>query len=164
MAQQRKKDTTARDIKRKIEQVKKYVDQLQDLGVESCFCHISARTGGVFAYGHSTLRDVISKSAEDIVSKMECHDHRPSTNDRRQAFTLPRLPVPVDEMNAPTVKTVMTNLTKDLGISFKGPCPSWWPELVRFCLPWKGADRACEFTGSKTQTLCNTDVSSTVLT
>ena len=34
--------------KAQIEQYKKYVNQLQDLGVESCFCHILAKTGGVF--------------------------------------------------------------------------------------------------------------------
>ena len=33
-------------------------------------------------------------------------------------YTLPRLSVPVDEMNVPPVKTVTTNLAKDLGISF----------------------------------------------
>ena len=110
-----------------------------------------------YLYGHPTLRKVISKSTEDIVSKTECDDHQPSANHQHQAYTLPRLPVPVDEMNAPAVKTVMTYLAKDLGISFKHPCLSSGHNLYIFT-----PDRPGEFRGLRTQRLCNAVYASSV--
>lgn len=137
MAQQKKKDTTARDIRRKVDQVKKYIDQLKELGVESCFCYISTKTGGVFTYGHPSLRDTFNQGYDGARMKFE-----EVNSGVDQDYVLPRLPVPVREMNGPTVKTAVTNLMKDLGISFSGPKPAWWPCAVQFINPWKTTDRA----------------------
>lgn len=156
MPQQHKKDTTAQDIKRKSNSIKNMSTNCKILVWKAVFV-IYWQKLEEYLYGHPTLRKVISKSAEDIVSKIECDDHQPSVDHQRQAYTLPRLPVPVDEMNAPTVKTVMTYLAKDLGISFKHPCLSSGHNLYIFA-----PDRPGEFRGLRTQRLCNTVYASSV--
>ena len=124
-----RKDTTARDIKRKLDMVKKYINQLQDLGVESCFAYTSRRTGGIFAYVHSTLQGAFIRriaDSEQCLLHLQC---------KESSYLLPRLPVLLSKMNAPTIKMVLTNITRDLGLSFNGPPPSWWSHLLPYRAP-----------------------------
>ena len=55
------------------------------------------------------------------------------------SYLLPRLPVLLLKMNAPTVKMIFTNIPLDLGLSFNGLPPSWWPHL-HYRAPWKNSD------------------------
>ncbi len=110
--------------------------------MESCFCYTSTKTGVIFAHGNPRLHDVFPAQAANITGHM---DFLETGGRDKENYILPRLPVPVKEMNGPMLKTVVINLGKDLGVSFKDTQPTWWPEQVPFCNPWKGRDNFGRF-------------------
>ena len=81
MAQQmKKKDTTARDITRKLKQIKKYVDELQVLGVKQCYVYTSTRTGGLYVYGHQEFASVFQQHHLEATASMS------GSNDVRETY------------------------------------------------------------------------------
>ena len=64
--QQKKKDTTSRDIARKLKQIKKYVDELQHLGGRQCYVYSCTRTGGLQVYGQHEFCVVFRKHHEEM--------------------------------------------------------------------------------------------------
>ena len=88
MAQQmKKKDTTARDITRKLKQIKKYVDELQVLGVKQCYVYTSTHTGGLYVYGlyvygHQEFASVFQQHHLEATASMS------GSNDVRETYIL----------------------------------------------------------------------------
>ena len=123
MAQQiKKKNTTARDITRKLKQIKKYV---QVLGVKQCYVYTSTCTGCLYVYDHQQFASVFQHHLEATASMS-------GSDNVRETYILSKLPRPLKEMSTLTVKSAICNLVRDLNIDWNGPRPDWWPCLVPF--------------------------------
>ena len=44
---------------------------------------------------------------------------------------------PLVDLNARTLQSVLTSITKDLGVDWKGDVPSWWPQEIPFRKPFQ---------------------------
>ena len=108
MSQQyKKKDTTARDITRKLKQIKKYVDELDALGVKQCCVYTSSRTGGLYVYGHEEFASVFKKHQSEAVENVFSADQGHAL---KESYILPKLPAPVDSINTLTIKSSFATL------------------------------------------------------
>ena len=64
----KKYDTTARGIRRKLQQLEKYVAQLNTLDVPIGVAYGCRKTGGIMVFGDTRITDVIQKHSDEIIS------------------------------------------------------------------------------------------------
>ena len=129
---ERKINNSARDIKRKIELVKKACAKLKELGVSMGVAYSAARTNGLYLFGDHRITRVIDLHRDEILLNdewMDDSDHDESGTDGQvQPFILPPLPAPLHQLNGLTLKTMLTGVVKDLGLTWQSDKPSWWPD------------------------------------
>ena len=135
----RRYDTTARDVKRKLAQIRKYVEQLAELDMPVGVAYGSRKTGGLCVFGDQRITGVISKHAMEIIESKEWFSTTTGST-VPDTLSLPKLPKPWSKINAPTVKAILVGVVKDLGLPWEEDCrPEWWPEDVPFQHPRKGS-------------------------
>ena len=109
-------DTTARDVKRKLAQIRKYVEQLAELDVPVGVAYGSRKTGGLCVFGDQRITGVISKHATEIIESKEWFSTTTGST-VPDTLSLPKLPKPWSKINAPTVvKAILVGVVQDLGL------------------------------------------------
>jgi hypothetical protein len=135
-------DSRMRDIKRRVEVIQKKVADLQDMGVPCAFCYSSVRNpGSIFTIGDRRITEVMERYRNKILCNLMDGSHisRPvdmsDSSSQEIHLILPVLPAPLDELNRPTLQSMIVGILKDLDIRWSDPKPVWWPAEIPFVSP-----------------------------
>ena len=77
------------------------------------------------------MTEVITSNSEKLLQALDSTEKQGCST----VLQLPQLPGPLRELNARTLQSVVTAITKDLGVDWSGDLPTWWPQDVPFCKP-----------------------------
>lgn len=130
-------ENRSRDVRRRIEVIHKKLADLQELGIPCAFCYSSARnTGSIFTLGDPRITDVIERHKNEILVNLSGDNlEQNECNKSEIHLILPPLPSPLEELSRPTLQSLIVGITKDLGLKWTDPTPSWWPLDVPFVHP-----------------------------
>ena len=95
------------------------------------FCYVAPWSGGLLFTGDLRMTDIITTDAEKLLQALDSPEEQPCNT----TVHLPHLLGPLHNLNARTLQTVVTAITKDLCVDWSGEIPTWWSEDIPFCKP-----------------------------
>ena len=137
---EKKCNTTARDVKRRLEVITTKMEDLKKLGVPCAFVHVSYWSGGLYVTGDPKITGVIQGQAQKILDELNSCDENQDEDEEtthHSNISFPSLPAPLQELNRRTLECILCKITKDLKVNWSGDPPHWWPSNIMFCHPRK---------------------------
>ena len=128
---EKKCNTKARDIKRRIEVVKGKMKDLQAMGLPCAFCFVAPWSGGLVFNGDARFTNVMADMAEKLMAAIGEKEDQCSGKE----IILGPLPGPLLDLNLRTLQSIVIAICKDLQVDWSGVVPQWWPKDVPFCNP-----------------------------
>lgn len=134
----------SRDAKRRIEVIKKKLQDLQEMGVPCSFCYCTPWTGGLYITGDQRIGREVKAITNRILASLEeeeeaeerAGEEEGGERDRPMAvFQLPRLKVPLEDLNQRTLVSMLVGIAKDIRLRWDGEQPRWWPDGIPFVHP-----------------------------
>ena len=127
----RQVNNSARDIKRRLEQVTKKCDELKALGVQIAVVYSTSKTNGLYVLGDPRITQVIEEHKDEILMNPDWMDDDQETS-HTTAMILAPLPAKLSILNGLTMKCFIRGMMKDLKLSWKSKKPVWWPSNIQF--------------------------------
>ncbi len=119
--------------------IKKKVQDLQEMGVPCSFCYCTPWTGGLYITGDQRIGREVKAITNRILRSLEEreeNDEEEGERDKPMAvFQLPRLKVPLRELNQRTLVSMLIGIAKDSRLRWDGDQPRWWPDGIPFVHP-----------------------------
>ena len=84
-------------------------------------------------FKHVSRSEILTLDAEKLMQALDSREEEQSSN--TMIVRLPHLPGPLQDLNARTLQSVVTAITKDLSVDWSGEVPTWWPQDIPFCKP-----------------------------
>lgn len=81
--------------------------------------------------GDPRMTEILTLDAEKLMQALDSGEEEQSSN--TTIVHLPHLPGPLQDLNARTLQSVVTAITKDLSVDWSGE--NWWPQDIPFCKP-----------------------------
>ncbi len=132
---EKKTNNDARDIKRKLDVIKKKCAELKELGVSIAVVYSTTKTNGLFLLGDTRITNIIEAHKEDILLNPAWSEEVQEQDDPQRAIIIPPLPGPLHELNGVTLKSIIVGVVKDLGLSWSSAKPHRWPNELPFQHP-----------------------------
>ena len=109
---EKKSNTTARDIKRRLEVITTKMEDLKKLGVPCAFVHVSYWSGGLLVYGDPNITGIILGQAQEMLDELnscdENKEEEEAAHDHHSSFRFPSLPAPLQELNRRTLECILS--------------------------------------------------------
>ncbi len=127
----------SRDAKRRIEVIKKKLQDLQEMGVPCSFCYCTPWTRGLYIAGDQRIgREVKSITNRILRSLEEEEGKKEEEGDKAMAvFQLPRLKAPLRDLNQRALVSMLVGIAKDVRLRWDGERPKWWLGGIPFVHP-----------------------------
>ena len=120
---EKKCNTKARDIKRRIEVMKGKMKGLQALGLPCAFCYVAPWSGGLVFNGNARFTNVMADMAEQL---MAANGEKEDQSSGKEIIL---------GLNLRTLQIIVTAICKDLQVDWSGVLPQCWPKDVPFAAP-----------------------------
>ena len=120
-----------RDIKRRIEVVKKKMKDLQAMGLPCAFVFVAPWSGGLVFNDDARFTNVMADMPEKFMAAIGEKEDQSSGKE----IILGPLPGPLLDLNMWTLQSIVIAIRKDLQVDWSRVVTQWWPEHVPFCNP-----------------------------